>query len=561
MIVPVFSDGADSYTVRTPGDYALDFLGGADALAVNGGTSTVAGMGDGNDRVKLVSGLADVDGEGGADRFDVWAADARVSGGEGADLFNLRGGADQSVDGGDGNDRVNFAAPVTGVSADLGGGDDVVVGYGFAVTGNLHGGDGNDCFLDFAGSDALTLYGGSGDDLYRAWGDQFANFVERAGEGVDSVQLARGVDFTIPANIEKVVVGNYSGRGDGAAAITGNDGDNRVLGSGNVETIDGLSGNDHLYGKGGDDTLSGGSGNDLVDGGVGNDVLSGNDGDDILNGRSGDDRMAGGAGNDAYYVDTSVDFVTENAGEGTDTIWTTVDLTLPDNVENAVAASSAGRTIYGNLLDNHLFGGAGDDCIYADDGNDIVSGGAGNDYLGGELGNDKVLGGAGNDYVFGDEGDDRLLGNVGDDYLQGYTGNDVLDGGSGGDLLAGGTGADRLTGGAGADTFFFYDSADSTVAAPDWIRDFTSAQAEASGDDQIDLSLIDANLDIDGDQAFAGIGPSAAAHALWYSAHSASGGAQDWTFYGDTDGDPSTVEFELHVHSLAGAIWLDDVTL
>jgi len=561
MTTPVFSDGPDSYTVRAPGDYALDFLGGADALAVNGGTSTVASMGDGNDRVKLVSGLADVDGGGGADRFDVWAADANVTGGEGADLITLRGGADQSVDGGDGNDRLNLTAAVTGVSAELGAGNDVAVGYDLAVTGSIHGGEGDDCFLDFAGSDALILYGGVGDDVYRAWGDQFANFVERPGEGMDSVQLARGMDFVIPANIEKLVIGNYSGRSDGPAAITGNDSDNRVLGSGNVETIDGLGGSDHLYGKAGDDTLSGGSGNDLVDGGSGNDSLSGNDGNDILNGRSGDDKMAGGTGNDSYYVDSIADLVTENAGEGTDTIWTTIDLTLPDNVENAVAASLAGRTIYGNLLGNHLFGGAGDDCIYADDGNDIVSGGAGNDYLGGELGNDKVLGGPGNDYVFGDEGDDRLLGNDGDDYLQGYTGNDVLDGGSGSDFLAGGTGADRLTGGAGADTFFFYDSADSTVAAPDWITDFTSAQGEGNGDDQLDLSLIDANLNADGDQAFAGIGPSAAANALWYSVHSGSGGAQDWTIYGDTDGNPATVEFELHVHSLAGAIWIDDVTL
>jgi hypothetical protein len=32
-------------------------------------------------------------------------------------------------------------------------------------------------------------------------------------------------------------------------------------------------------------------------------------------------------------------------------------------------------------------------------------------------------------------------------------------------------------------------------------------------------------------------------------------------FYGDTDGNPATVEFELHVHSLLGAVWFDDITL
>ena len=94
----------------------------------------------------------------------------------------------------------------------------------------------------------------------------------------------------------------------------------------------------------------------------------------------------------------------------------------------------------------------------------------------------------------------------------------------------------------------------------DIIRDFTSLQGEGT-DDQIDLSIIDANVSLDGDQAFARIGTSAAANSLWYSEQAGAGGAQDWVFYGDTDGNPATVEFELHVHSLLGAVWFDDITL
>ena len=75
------------------------------------------------------------------------------------------------------------------------------------------------------------------------------------------------------------------------------------------------------------------------------------------------------------------------------------------------------------------------------------------------------------------------------------------------------------------------------------------------------MSLIDANESLACDQAYAGNGASAAAESLWYTEQAGAGGAQDWVFYGDTDGNPATVEFELHVHSLLGAVWFDDITL
>jgi len=541
MTVQVFSDGSDVYSVRDPGAYSLSFLGGDDTLTVRGGDGTTASMGDGADYVRLLAGLASITGDGGADIFNIWASGATLYGGDGNDLFCFRDAA-------------------SGVSADGGADSDRFIGSGFAVSGTLYGGSGNDYFLDFDGRAGLTIYGGTGNDVYRVWDAHPARFIEAADEGSDAVQLARGIDFVLPDNIEKVVVGNYWGYSVAAATITGNSGNNIVIGSANAETVYGLDGSDHLYGKSGDDDLWGGSGNDLLDGGSGGDWLQGEAGDDILIGRAGDDRLIGGSGNDSYYVDSVGDVVVENAGEGVDTIRTTVDLTLPDAVENAIVWSSAGLTIYGNLLDNRLTGGAGDDCIFASDGNDVVIGGAGNDYLGGEFGNDVISGGAGNDYLFGDEGNDRVSGGDGADYVQGYSGDDVLDGGNGSDLLAGGPGCDKLTGGAGSDTFLYYEAAESVPGAFDIVRDFTSLQGEGA-DDQIDLSLIDANVSLDGDQAFVRIGTSAAANSLWYSEQVGAGGAQDWVFYGDTDGNPATVEFELHVHSLLGAVCFDDITL
>ena len=557
----VSSESADFYTVRQRGDYVLDFLGGDDTLTVDGGTTTTATMDDGNDYVRLLSGMATVDGGAGNDRFDILASGVTASGGLDNDLFVLRGGSGQTINGNDGNDRVNLAANVSNLTADLGAGDDTFVGYGYMLTGSIHGGAGADTFVDIDASSSLSIYGGTGDDVYRAWGANSANFVELPGEGADTVELARGLSYVLPDNIERIIVGSYQGNSGVAATITGNSLANGITGSGNAEMIFGLAGNDRLLGKGGDDIIHGGNDNDLVDGGLGNDTLYGDDGSDSLVGREGDDTMVGGTGNDTYYVDSLGDVVIENANQGTDAIRTTVTLTLADNVENGVVASAEGLTLYGNTLDNRLYGGAGDDCIFASDGDDAVRGGDGNDYLGGEVGNDTIIGGAGNDYLFGDEGNDTVKGGDGDDYLQGYTGNDALDGGNGSDLLAGGEGADRLIGGEGSDCFFYYDQTDSTAAAPDRIADFLSLDGEGNGDDQIDLSLIDANTNLSGDQAFAGIGSAAAANSLWFTVQASSGPAQDWTFYGDTDGNPATVEFELHVHSIAGAVWIDDVTL
>jgi methionine-rich copper-binding protein CopC len=84
------------------------------------------------------------------------------------------------------------------------------------------------------------------------------------------------------------------------------------------------------------------------------------------------------------------------------------------------------------------------------------------------------------------------------DVLQGDALNNDLRGFAGNDTLNGGAGQDRLAGGAGNDKFVYRAVSDSGVTAATWdlITDFAAG-------DKIDLSALDANTALGGDQAFA----------------------------------------------------------
>ncbi len=168
--------------------------------------------------------------------------------------------------------------------------------------------------------------------------------------------------------------------------------------------------------------------------------------------------------------------------------------------------------LYGDIGGNKadvLVGLSGDDRLYglnmSDDlsgnaGNDTLYGGYGNDSLHGGDGNDKLLGESDNDYLDGGNGNDTLNGAAGNDSFNGGLGRDILSGGVGNDTLTGGAGKDNLTGGIGADKFKFAAVSESGITATtrDTITDFKIAQS-----DKIDLSAIDANTAVTGNDGFA----------------------------------------------------------
>ncbi|MBX3577165.1 MAG: hypothetical protein KF723_08135 [Rhizobiaceae bacterium] len=150
-----------------------------------------------------------------------------------------------------------------------------------------------------------------------------------------------------------------------------------------------------------------------------------------------------------------------------------------------------------------LWGFGGNDKMFGYGGHDTLFGDKGNDWLYGGNGNDVLLGGLGNDRLFGGNGHDILLGGNGNDILYGGAGDDELDGGRGANYLNGGPGNDKIWGsgwgGTGSDTFIF----DATRKIG-FIHDFQAHiwVGPADKPDFIDLSRIDANTTLRGNQAF-----------------------------------------------------------
>lgn len=233
-----------------------------------------------------------------------------------------------------------------------------------------------------------------------------------------------------------------------------------------ADYIMGTAGNDMLVGLGGGDTILAGAGADIVSGGRGADFLSGDAGRDVIFGGAGDDDVLGGDGADMLYGDAGNDRIL--AGSGNDMV-------------NAGAGSDV------------VFGGAGDDTFVAEvgDGNDTYYG----DDFGGGYGNDTLDMSAITANITADLG----TGAGGRGMVaSSQTGRDVLQGvenivtGSGDDVITASRAVNVIDGGDGNDIFRFLSAGD---ANGDTIVKLQSG-------DRIDLSAIDANSQVAGNQSF-----------------------------------------------------------
>lgn len=152
--------------------------------------------------------------------------------------------------------------------------------------------------------------------------------------------------------------------------------------------------------------------------------------------------------------------------------------------------------IIGTSGPDAITGTASDDRISGGSGNDTIRGGGGRDTIDGGRGDDLLVGGDDKDFIAGGPGEDTLIGRGGNDLLIGGADHDMLIGGEGNDTLVGGAGWDGLSGGSGNDVFKYNAVSESKLYDADIIYDFEV------GKDKIDLSAIDANTFLKGNQAF-----------------------------------------------------------
>jgi len=363
--------GSDVENLILTGTFAINGAGNESDNEITGNSAgNIMEGGAGNDMLCGFDGSDTLYGGAGSDILDGgWGADI-MDGGAGDDIYYVDDAADTMFENADAGIDIVYSSVDHRLGANMENlmltGTDPLVGYGNAqdniIEGNaganrLYGNEGNDVLFGGDGDDILdggagadVMNGGAGNDMYYV--DQAGDVVtELAGEGLDRV--ASRIDYKLGNNIEHLYL-------DGTAVEgVGNELDNWIFGS------------------------------DV------NNIIIGDAGDDYLNGRAGADIIIGGTGDDIYVIDQAGDVVTELAGEGEDTVFSGINYTLGNNIENLSLSGTAVEG-FGNELDNTICG---------NDENNMLIGYAGDDVFIGFSGSDTMIGGLGDDFYFADETD------------------------------------------------------------------------------------------------------------------------------------------------------------
>lgn len=387
---------------------------------------------------------------------------------------------------------------------------------GNSLNNSLLGNNGTNLLIANAGDDSLdggagidTLIGGTGNDVY--WLDQSDETItELSNEGIDTVFST--VSYSLSAEIE-----NLQLQGTNAINAIGNELKNTLTGNNANNSLDGGLGIDTLSGGLGDDTYSVNQTGDKVTeaknagidtviseisytladtlenltlsgssainatGNTSANVLIGNAGANSLEAGPGADTMIGQAGDDNYSIDNSADRAVEMIAAGFDSVISSINYSLPDNIEQLTLAGNANLQGTGNLLNNVLIGNTGTNNLKGNEGNDILDGKAGIDTLIGGTGDDSYTVDNSSDSIIenNDEGIDTVYSSISwilANYFEqlvligtnnidanGNEFNNTLTGNAKNNVLDGKAGIDTLIGADGNDTYLVDNSEDSII--------------------------------------------------------------------------------------------------
>jgi Ca2+-binding RTX toxin-like protein len=554
------SDGSGVYMRRFDLDGAATgpIVGtpGPDRLIGTAGADVIQGLA-GNDFINGMGGADDMQGGQGDDVYAVDAAGDLVTEltGEGTDTVYT---------------TVDYAL-ATGSAVEVLAARDNSLTAAMTLTGNeiantILGNNGANMLDGKGGADILAGFGG--DDIYVV--DGVADFViEEAGGGNDTIRTSVSYALGAGSSVETLaafdpaattalaLIGNA-----GANSITGNNGANYLDGNGGVDVLTGLGGNDVYVvsnsasqvieaADGGSDTvytdvdfaLAAGSDVEvlaardngttvalaLTGSGIANTIL-GNTGVNVLDGKDGADILAGFGGDDIYVVDNSADVVIEGAGDGNDTIRTSVSYALGagSSVETLAAfdpAATIAMDLIGNANANSITGNNGANYLDGNGGVDVLTGLGGNDTYAVSNPATQVIEavGGGTDVVYasvsytlaagseveglvardnslatalsltGNEFANVLLGDAGANSFDGKGGNDILIGYGGADTFA----FTSALGAANVDQVFAFEHGTDRIALDDAVftaiggpgalnaNAFVTGTAAADADDRI----------------------------------------------------------------------------
>ena len=502
----------------------MNFRGGAGADSFLGGSENDTAYGFAGDDI--------LQGEGGDDVLVGHDGNDTLNGGAGDDWLVGGAGKDQ-MNGMEGIDWVSYEDAVSKVTVDLtlswqdtgGGGTDRMVGVE-----NLYGSIYSDSLLGDAG--ANTLSGQLGDDILNG---RAGNDVLNGGAGWDWLVGGLGND-TLDGGGD-IDWASYEDAGKGVTVSLAITGPQNTLGAG----TDILIGIENLYGSSFGDILTGNAGANRLHGAEGNDKLYGGDGDDTLAPGIGQDLIDGGAGIDTVSYDGAATGIfvqlwnasTQETGVGAHTFV---------GIEN-IYGSANRDSLWGGASVNWLSGAGGDDYLNSWGSGDTLDGGAGDDVLIGTVGVVTLLGGEGSDtFVMPYNGKPATIDLakagaqvVGGDMTFTLVSIENITTRMGNDTIWVSTAQNDITTGTGTDKVIWRSLAEigKGEAGGDHILDWASG-------DTLDVSRIDANTKLAGNQAF-----------VWASAFTGQAGQMVATW--DAATGVSHVAFDVNGDKIADA--------